>query len=75
MFLDLVYCGRLLEEHRVVFVDDTQLPGVRRAVDFCLANLGWSIEDGGSEGGHEWLVLRTGAHAAYLRPYDAFVEF
>ena len=30
IFLDLVYSGRLLEEGGIVFVDDTQLPGVRR---------------------------------------------
>ena len=75
VFCDLVYSGRLLEEGGIVFVDDTQLPGVRRAVDFCVANLGWKVEDGGAEREHEWLVLRTGSHDAFLRPYDAFVEF
>jgi predicted O-methyltransferase YrrM len=75
VFCDLVYSGRLLEERRIVFVDDTQLPGVRRAVDFCVANLGWAVEDGGAEGEHEWLVVRTGSHDAFLRSYDAFVDF
>ena len=75
VFLDLVYSGRLLDEGGVVFVDDTQLAGVRRAVDFCVANLDWVIEDGGEEGLHEWLVLRTGPRDAFSRPFDQFVDF
>ena len=76
VFLDLYYCGRLLEEGRVVFLDDVQLPGVRRAVEFFLANLGWTRADGGAEGGeHEWAVLRTGPADALLRPFAEFVEF
>ena len=76
VFLDLVYSGRLLKPGGIVFADDTQLPGVRRAVDFCLANLGWKVEDEGKEGEvHEWLVLRTGSRDAYLCPFDAFVDF
>jgi predicted O-methyltransferase YrrM len=76
VFLDLIYSGRLLKEGGIVFADDTQLPGVRRAVDFCLANLGWTLEDEGAEAGaHEWLVLRTGSHDVYLRPFFEFVDF
>jgi predicted O-methyltransferase YrrM len=76
VFLDLIYSGRLLEERGVVFVDDTQLPGIRRAVNFCLTNLGWAIEEEGKEGAfHEWLVLRTGPRAAFQRPFTEFVEF
>jgi predicted O-methyltransferase YrrM len=75
VFLDLIYSGRLLKEGGIVFVDDTQLPGVRRAIDFCVANLGWVTEDGGKEGVHEWLVLRTGPREAFLRPFTEFVDF
>jgi predicted O-methyltransferase YrrM len=75
IFLDLVYAGRLLKEGGVIFVDDAQLPGVQRAVRFCTTNLGWTIEDEGHEGVHEWLVLRTGSHDAFLRPYAEFVSF
>jgi predicted O-methyltransferase YrrM len=75
VFLDLVYSGRLLEEGGIVFVDDTQLAGVRRAVDFCIANLGWVTMDGGEEGSHEWLVLRTGPREAFMRPIEEFVDF
>jgi predicted O-methyltransferase YrrM len=76
VFIDLVYSGRLVKEGGIIFVDDTQLPGVRRAVDFCLANLGWTVEDDGKEGEvHEWLVLRTGSHDVFLRPFGDFVDF
>jgi predicted O-methyltransferase YrrM len=76
VFLDLIYSGRLLKEGGIVFTDDAQLPGVRRAVDFCLANLGWTVEDEGKEGEiHEWLVLRTGSHEAFLRPFFEFRDF
>jgi len=75
VFLDLVYCGRLLEERGIAFVDDVQLPGVRRGVDFCLANLGWTLEDAGKEGLHEWEVLRTGPAEAFRRPYDLLADF
>ena len=76
VFCDLVYSGRLLREGGIVFVDDTQLPAVRRAVGFCVANLGWTVEDEGAEGDlHEWTILRTGPHDAFLRPFTEFVDF
>ncbi|HSC51536.1 MAG TPA: class I SAM-dependent methyltransferase [Gaiellaceae bacterium] len=75
VFLDLVYCGRLLSAGAVVFADDMQLPAVRRATGFCIANLGWTVEDEGREGEHEWVVLRTGPPEAYDRPFDSFVDF
>jgi len=75
VFLDLVYCGRLLKPGAVVFVDDMQLPAVRRAVGFCVANLGWTVEDEGREGEHVWVVMRTGSPDAFHRPFDSFVEF
>jgi predicted O-methyltransferase YrrM len=75
VFLDLIYAGRLLKERGVIFVDDTQLRGVRRAVDFCVANLGWVADDEGKEGIHEWLVVRTGAPDVFRRSFDEFVEF
>jgi predicted O-methyltransferase YrrM len=75
VFLDLVYCGRLLNPGAVVFADDLQLPAVRRATGFCVANLGWKVEDEGSEDEHEWFVLRTGSREAYDRPFDSFVDF
>jgi predicted O-methyltransferase YrrM len=75
VFLDLVYSGRLLDEGGIVFVDDMQLPALRRAAAFCVANLGWTVEDEGTEGGHEWVVLKTGPRDAFDRPFDQFVDF
>jgi predicted O-methyltransferase YrrM len=75
VFLDLVYSGRVLKEGGIVFVDDVDLPGVARAVNFCIKNLGWVSEDRGKERTHGWIVLRTGPHDAYLRPYAQFVDF
>jgi GNAT superfamily N-acetyltransferase/predicted O-methyltransferase YrrM len=75
VFLDLIYAGRLLKDGGVVFVDDTQLPGVERATAFCVSKLGWTIEDRGKEDAHEWAVLRTGSHEAFVRAFTEFVDF
>jgi predicted O-methyltransferase YrrM len=76
VFLDLIYVARLLEQGSIVFVDDVQLPGVRRAVDFCVANLDWVIEDTGAEGDvHEWMVLRTGPSDRFFRPIEQLADF
>jgi predicted O-methyltransferase YrrM len=76
VFLDLVYAGRLLADGGIVFADDAQLPGVRRAIDFCVANLGWTVEDEGAEGDvHEWIVLRTGSPDAFMRPFWELADF
>jgi predicted O-methyltransferase YrrM len=75
VFLDLVYCGRLLKPDAIVFADDMQLPAVRRATGLCIANLGWTVESEGREDEHKWAVLRTGPPDAYARRFDSFVEF
>lgn len=75
VFLDLIYAARLLREDAIVFVDDTQLRGVHKAVDFCLANLEWVMEEEGKEAVHEWVVLRTGRPEAFRRPIADFVDF
>lgn len=75
VFLDLIYAGRLVKEGGVVFVDDVQLRGIARAVNFCVTNLGWTREDGGEESAHAWVVLRPGSRQTYLRPYTEFVDF
>jgi predicted O-methyltransferase YrrM len=75
VFVDLVYCGKLVRPEGVIFVDDLQLPAVQKAVAFCTSNLGWTVEDEGRDGEHEWTVLRTGSPAAFHRAFDRFVEF
>ena len=58
------------------FGEGSMAPKIRAAVDFCLKNLQWTSEDGGEEGPeHEWIVLRTGSHEAFARPFADFVEF
>jgi hypothetical protein len=59
----------------VVFVDDMQLPSVKRAAAFSVSNLGWTVEDRGKEDVHEWAVLRTASHEAFVKPYTEFVDF
>jgi predicted O-methyltransferase YrrM len=76
VFLDLVFAGRLLRKHGIVFVDDAQIPSVRKAVDFCLTNLGWQVEERGEEGAaHEWVVMRTADSQVFARPFTEFVDF
>jgi predicted O-methyltransferase YrrM len=75
VFVDLVFCGKLVAPGAVLFVDDAQLPAVRRVAQFCVSNLDWTVEDEGSEDEHEWLVLRTGSPEAFHRPFDSFVDF
>lgn len=76
VFLDLIYSGRLLKEGGILFVDDVQLPGIRRAVNFCVTNLGWTVEEEDAESEeHVWMVLRTGSAQVFRRPFTEFVEF
>jgi predicted O-methyltransferase YrrM len=75
IFLDLVYLARLVRGGGVVFVDDYQLPAVRRATSFCVTNLGWTIEEvAAADDLHRWAVLRT-ARGPDTRPFDHFVDF
>jgi predicted O-methyltransferase YrrM len=75
VFLDLVYSARLLKDRGVVFVDDMQLPGVARAVNYCINNLACTVEDRGKDETHEWIVLRTGPREIFRRPFDQFIDF
>jgi predicted O-methyltransferase YrrM len=75
VFLDLVYLGRLVRPGRCVFVDDYQLPSVRRGVSFCLTNLGWAVESiSPVDDFHQWAVLRT-SDKPDTRAFDFFVDF
>lgn len=76
VFLDLIYAGRLVREGGIVFVDDAQLRAVTRAIEFCVENLTWTVEESGSEGrDHSWRVLRTGPSQRWHRSYMEFVDF
>jgi predicted O-methyltransferase YrrM len=75
VFLDLVYLGRLVRRGGIVFVDDYQFPAVRRAVSFCVSNLGWALEEASIDDPlHHWAVLRTSENADE-RHYDHYVDF
>jgi predicted O-methyltransferase YrrM len=75
VFLDLVYLGRLVRPGGIVFLDDYQLPAVARAASFCLANLGWTLEEvSAADSLHQWAVLRT-SRVPDTRPYDYYVDF
>lgn len=75
LFLDLIYLGRLLRGGSVIFLDDYQLPAIRKAVSFCTRNLEWTIEENGvADETHHWVALRT-AQAARPRAFDYFVDF
>jgi len=75
VFVDLFYLGRLLRPGARLFLDDYQLPGVRRAAAFFTANLGWTLDDvSAADEMHQWAVMTT-ATRRDERPFDYFVEF
>jgi predicted O-methyltransferase YrrM len=75
VFIDLVYLGRLVRGHGILFIDDYQLPAVARATSFCTTNLGWTIEDVSRDDVlHQWAVLRT-ADVPLQRAFDHYVDF
>lgn len=75
VFLDLFYLGRLLRRGGVIFLDDYDLPGVRRAVSFYLTNLAWRVEETSlAVDDHHWVVLRT-AETEDNRHFRHFVDF
>ena len=75
VFLDVIFLGRLLVPGSVVFIDDYQLPAIRKACAFCLKNLDWSCaEISPVHPEHQWAVVRTAAHPD-TRAFDDFVDF
>jgi len=75
VFLDLMYLGHLVRHNGVVVLDDYQLQSVKKAVRFCVSNLGWVLqEEGIADERHHWAVLRTPA-ILLERAFDHFVDF
>lgn len=78
VFIDAVYLGRMVRGGGVIFLDDYQLPSVRKTVAFLTNNLGWRVEDEGvAEAGdvlHRWIVLRL-PPMPQDRTFDYFVDF
>ena len=75
VFLDLMYLGHLVRNNGVVVLDDYQLQSVKKAVRFCVSNLGWALqEEGIADERHHWAVLRTPA-IPLERAFDHFVDF
>src|SRR5215216_5223783 len=75
VFVDLVYLGRLVSAGGIVFVDDYQLPAVKRAASFFVTNLGWSMEEvSAADESHQWAVLRTSV-VPDTRRFDDFEDF
>lgn len=76
VFLDLVFCARLLGEGDVVFVDDTHHPPVAHATAYCMSNLGWTVSSRGAErDDHEWTIFATGPAERLRRPFTDFTPW
>ena len=74
VFLDLFYLARLVKRGGIVFVDDYNYPGIRKAVAFFLANLGWTIEEIAPGEEPRWVAVRT-ARGEDARDFRYFVDF
>lgn len=74
-FIDLMNLGQLVRGGGIIFVDDYQLPSVKRAVYFCVNNLSWTVEEiSPLRTHHQWAVLRL-PEKPVDRPYGHFVHF
>jgi len=59
----------------VIFLDDYQIPGVRKAVTFFVTNMKWMLEEvSESSDTHQWAVVRT-RHEPLERTYKDFIDF
>lgn len=71
VFVDLFYLGRLVRKGGVIILDDYNLPGIKRAVSFFVANLDWTVADIVED---RLVVLRT-ATGPDTRDFRFFAEF
>ena len=75
VFIDLFYLDNLMEPNNVIFLDDYQIPGVRKAVAFFLSNMQWAIEEVSEASEiHQWAVVRT-RHEPLERTFKDFIDF
>ena len=75
VFVDLYFLGRLLRRGAVICLDDCQLPGVARAVNFFVQNLGWTVEErSATDPLHQWAAVRTAAGDDH-RSFSDFADF
>src|SRR6266852_6024027 len=72
---NLFYLNNLLVPSSVIFLDDYQIPGVRKAVAFFLSNMQWTMEENSEASAtHQWAVVRT-PHKPLERTFKDFVDF
>ena len=71
VFVDLFFLCRLIRKGGAVILDDYDLPGIRRAVSFFVANVGWTVEEIVND---RMVVLRTAA-TSDTRDFRFFAEF
>lgn len=75
VFVDLFYLGRLVRPAGIIFLDDYQLNGIRKAVSFYVSNLNWRIVDiSDRHREHQWALVRT-SPTADDRPFTYFLDF
>ena len=75
VFIDLFYLNNLMAPSSVIFLDDYQIPGVRKAVTFFLSNMQWAMEEvSEASETHQWAVVRTW-HEPLERTFKDFIDF
>jgi len=75
VFIDLFFLEKLLLPGCAIFLDDYQLPAIRKAIAFFCKNLEWKIEEVSEYSeNHQWVVVRTRAERLN-RAFDFFVDF
>jgi predicted O-methyltransferase YrrM len=75
VFIDLFYLNNLLAPGSVIFLDDYQIPGVRKAVAFFLSNMQWITEEVSEPSEtHQWAVVRT-RYEPLERTFKDFIDF
>jgi len=75
VFIDLFYLEKLILPGCAIFLDDYQLPAIRKAIAFFCKNLEWEIEEVSEYSeNHQWVVVRTRRKRLH-RAFDFFIDF